>query len=107
MGVWMEIVTLLVPGFNDSEHELDRLTSFLAGVSPDIPWHITAFHQNYKMTDPANTTPAMLTRAAAIGRRNGLRFSAQKPAGEVGDPRTPLPRLGRCSGARHLSAMPG
>jgi len=74
MGVWVEIVTLLVPGFNDSEHELDRLTSFLASVSPDIPWHVTAFYQNYKMSDPANTTPAMLTRAAAIGRRNGLRF---------------------------------
>jgi pyruvate formate lyase activating enzyme len=74
MGIWVEIVTLLVPGFNDSEPELERLTSFLASVSPDIPWHVTAFYQNYKMTDPTNTTPAMLKRAAAIGRRNGLLF---------------------------------
>ena len=63
-GVWVEIVTLLVPGFNDSEAELRGLTQFLAGVSPDIPWHVTAFHKDYKMTDPANTTPAMLVRAA-------------------------------------------
>src|SRR5438552_3287334 len=52
MGFWVEIVTLLIPGFNDSRDELMRLTSFLADVSPDIPWHVTAFHGDYKMTDP-------------------------------------------------------
>src|SRR6058998_3143878 len=65
-GVWVEIVTLLVPGFNDSADELTRLAEFLASVSPDIPWHVTAFHQDYRMTDPADTTPAMLMHAAAI-----------------------------------------
>ena len=49
-GVWLEIVTLLIPGFNDSEEELRGLTTFLAGVSPDIPWHVTAFHPDYRMT---------------------------------------------------------
>ena len=73
-GVWVEIVTLLVPGFNDSDAELRGLTAFLAGVSPDIPWHVTAFHQDYKMTDPADTTPAMLLRAAHIGQEAGLRY---------------------------------
>ena len=73
-GVWVEIVTLLVPGFNDSEAELRGLAQFLAGVSPDIPWHVTAFHQDYKMLDPANTTASMLVRAAQIGREAGLRF---------------------------------
>ena len=73
-GVWVEIVTLLVPGFNDSEAELRGLTQFLAGVSPDIPWHVTAFHQDYRMNDPANTTPAMLERAAQFGRDAGLRY---------------------------------
>ena len=53
MGFWVEIVTLLIPGFNDSRDELSRLTSFIAGVSPDIPWHVTAFHGDYKMTGPA------------------------------------------------------
>jgi pyruvate formate lyase activating enzyme len=74
MEFWVEIVTLLIPGFNDSRGELERLTSFIASVSPDIPWHVTAFHADYKMTDPANTTPDMLIEAAAIGRANGLRY---------------------------------
>ena len=69
LGFWVEIVTLLIPGFNDSEDELNRLTEFVAGVSPEIPWHVTAFHKDYKMTDPANTTPEMLLDAADIGRR--------------------------------------
>ena len=73
-GVWVEIVTLLIPGFNDSEPELRGLTKFLASVSPDIPWHVTAFHQDYRMLDTANTTPAMLKRAADIGHEAGLRF---------------------------------
>jgi pyruvate formate lyase activating enzyme len=73
-GVWVEIVTLLIPGFNDSEQELRGLTQFLAAVSADIPWHVTAFHQDYKMTDAANTTPAMLRHAAVIGREAGLRY---------------------------------
>jgi len=73
-GVWVELVTLLIPGFIDSEPELRGLTEFLASVSPDIPWHVTAFHQDYRMLDTANTTPAMLKRAADIGHEAGLRF---------------------------------
>ena len=60
MGFWLEIVTLVIPGFNDSDEELTRLAEFLAGVSPDIPWHVTAFHKDYKMTDPDNTSPETL-----------------------------------------------
>ncbi len=74
MGIWLEIVTLLIPGFNDSDDELRSLTAFLAGVSPDIPWHVTAFHQDYKMTSPADTRPQDLLRAAAIGREAGLQY---------------------------------
>ena len=86
MGFWVEIVTLLIPGFNDSDDELRRLTDFVASVSPDIPWHITAFHGDYKMTDPPNTTPAMLMRAAAIAREAGLRYVyAGNLPGQVGD----------------------
>ena len=73
-GVWLEIVTLLIQGFNDSDDELGRLTQFIAGVSVDIPWHVTAFHADYKMTDRPDTTPTMLIRAAHIGRGSGLRF---------------------------------
>jgi pyruvate formate lyase activating enzyme len=86
MGIWLEIVTLLIPGFNSSDDEIERLTSFLAGVSPDIPWHVTAFHKDYRMSDPENTTPEMLVHAAEIGRRNGLRFVyAGNLPGRVGD----------------------
>jgi pyruvate formate lyase activating enzyme len=74
MRIWLEIVTLLVPGFNDSEEELTKLTEFIAGVSPEIPWHVTAFHQDYKMTDPHNTTASDLIKAAEIGRRSGLQY---------------------------------
>src|SRR4051794_26446625 len=73
MGFWVEIVTLLIPGFNDSRDELQRLTAFVASVSPDIPWHVTAFHGDYKMTEPDNTTAAMLVEAAGIGTDAGLR----------------------------------
>ncbi len=86
LDFWVEIVTLLIAGFNDSRDELDRLTAFVASVSPDIPWHVTAFHGDYKMTDPPDTTPDMLLSAAAIGRANGLRhvYAGNLP-GAVGD----------------------
>ena len=74
MGFWVEIVTLIVPGFNDSEHELQRMAEFLVSVSPDIPWHVTAFHPDYKMTAPENTSSRTLQRAAQIGKAAGLRF---------------------------------
>ena len=86
MEFWVEIVTLLIPGFNDSRDELERLTAFIASVSPDIPWHVTAFHGDYKMTEPENTTPEMLIEAAAIGRAAGLRYVyAGNLPGMVGD----------------------
>lgn len=73
-GLWVEIVTLLISGFNDSDEEITKLTQFIASVSPDIPWHVTAFHQDYRMLDPTATTARQLQNAATIGRRNGLRY---------------------------------
>jgi pyruvate formate lyase activating enzyme len=70
----MEIVTLVVPGFNDSEAELRATAEAVAAISPDIPWHVTAFHQDYRMTDPRDTTVADLVRACEIGRETGLRY---------------------------------
>ncbi len=85
-GFWLEIVTLLIPGFNDSEGEIRDLTRFLKGVSPDIPWHITAFHPDYKMTDRDRTTVDSCLRAAEIGRESGLNFVyAGNLHGRVGD----------------------
>jgi pyruvate formate lyase activating enzyme len=86
MGFWVEIVTLIVPGFNDSDDELKRMAEFLASVSPDIPWHVTAFHQDYKMTEPGNTSSQTLVRAAGIGKAAGLRFVyAGNLAGRTGE----------------------
>jgi len=73
-GFWEEIVTLVIPGFNDSETELRRAAEFIASVSPDIPWHVTAFHQDYRMTENANTTAEQLIRACEIGRAAGLHY---------------------------------
>jgi pyruvate formate lyase activating enzyme len=73
-GFWLEIVTLVIPGFNDSEGELRDIAQFLASLSPDIPWHVTAFHPDYRMTDRDATSARALLRAAEIGVAAGLRF---------------------------------
>jgi len=71
---WLEVVTLVIPGWNDSEEELRAAAEFIASVSPLIPWHVTAFHKDYKMTDPDNTAPTSLLRAAHIGEGAGLKY---------------------------------
>jgi len=73
-GFWLEVLTLVIPGFNDSNDELWEAARFVAGVSPEIPWHVTAFHKDYKMTEPDNTTSDMLIRAAEIGVEAGLHY---------------------------------
>jgi len=73
-GLWLEVVTLIVPGWNDSDEELWDAARYLASISPDIPWHVTAFHKDYKMTDPDNTGPQTLIRAAEIGQEAGLHY---------------------------------
>lgn len=74
MRFWLEVVTLVIPGWNDSDEELRKAAEFLASISPDIPWHVTAFHKDYKMTGPDNTPPETLIRAAKIGQAAGLRY---------------------------------
>jgi pyruvate formate lyase activating enzyme len=73
-GFWVEVVTLFIPSFNDSEGEMRQIAKFLAGVSRDIPWHCTAFHPDYKMTDRDYTSVRTLVKACGIGRDAGLRF---------------------------------
>jgi pyruvate formate lyase activating enzyme len=74
MGFWLEIVTLVIPGFNDSNEELMDAAQFIRSVSPDIPWHVTAFHPDYKMLDATYTPASTLIRAAEIGQEAGLNF---------------------------------
>lgn len=73
-GTWLEVVTLVVPGLNDTDRELGAMAEFLASISPDIPWHVTAFRGDYKMADNPDTTPERLVSAARLGREAGLRF---------------------------------
>ncbi len=73
-GIWLEVLTLVIPGFNDSNDELWDAARYINSVSPDIPWHVTAFHPDYKMTDPPPTSAATLQRAAEIGTEAGLKY---------------------------------
>jgi pyruvate formate lyase activating enzyme len=85
-GVWLEIVTLLIRGFNDGDDELKKLAEFLASVSTDIPWHVTAFHSDYKMAETPDTRAEDLQRAAQIGKTAGLQFVyAGNLPGRVGE----------------------
>lgn len=74
LGFWVEVVTLVVPGLNDSEKELTAIARFLASLSPDIPWHVTAFHPDYQMNDREATSAEKLLQAYEIGRAAGLHF---------------------------------
>ena len=83
---WLEVLTLVIPGFNDSNEELREAAQFVCGISSDIPWHVTGFHKDYYMTDPDDTSAETLVRAAEIGAEAGLNFvyAGNRP-GEVGD----------------------
>jgi len=86
LGFWLEIVTLLVPGWNDDPGELRAMAAFLAEVGTDVPWHVTAFHPDYKMTDRDRTPARTLIEAYDIGREAGLQFVYPGNApGLVGD----------------------
>ena len=72
---WLEITTLLIPGENDSDAELDAMTQWIASrLGPDVPLHFSAFHPDWKMDDHPPTPPATLTRARDLAMRNGLRY---------------------------------
>lgn len=74
LDLWVEVVTLVIPGFNDSPEELWEAARFIRSVSADIPWHVTAFHPDYKMNDSRPTSPRTLQQAAEIGQEAGLHY---------------------------------
>ena len=75
-GVWLELTTLLIPGENDSDDEIDRMTRWVvAELGPDVPMHFTAFHPDWKMTDHPPTPPQTLSRARAVALRNGVHYA--------------------------------
>lgn len=72
--VWVEVTTLVVPGVNDSEDELTEIARFIAGVSKDIPWHISRFHPDYNYTDAAPTPVDTMEMAGEKGKASGLKY---------------------------------
>ncbi|HEX4960265.1 MAG TPA: AmmeMemoRadiSam system radical SAM enzyme [Thermoanaerobaculia bacterium] len=74
--VWFEITTLLIPGENDSNRELEAMTRWVVDeLGPDVPLHFTAFHPDYKMLEKDPTPPSTLTRARRIAMANGVRYA--------------------------------
>lgn len=85
--VWLEVTTLLIPGENDSDSEIDRASDWFAGhLGPDVPWHFSGFHPDYQRLQTPPTPAATLERAQRIARAKGLRYvytgNVHTPAGE-------------------------
>jgi pyruvate formate lyase activating enzyme len=94
--VWFEVTTLLIPGKNDSAEEIDRASDwFAAELGPDVPWHFTAFHPDYKMLDVPHTPPEILARAREIARSKGLRYVYTGNIRDVAGSSTYCPGCGR------------
>ncbi|KAJ3437534.1 flavodoxin family protein [Anaeramoeba flamelloides] len=72
LGVWIEVTTLIIPGENDSDEELTNIAKFLYNINPDIPWHISAYRDAYKMKGKGRTQTSTLLRAYKIGKKIGL-----------------------------------
>lgn len=77
LGVWVEVTTLVIPGLNDSQEELNQISRFIAETDPGIPWHVTAFHPMHEMLSRPPTPSATLEKARQIGLRAGLRYVYQ------------------------------
>ena len=73
LGVWVEVTTLVIPGWNDSDEELQQIAEFIKSIDIDMPWHVTRFHPTFKMTDRESTPITTLTRARNIGLAEGLK----------------------------------
>jgi pyruvate formate lyase activating enzyme len=74
LGVWLEVTTLVIPGLNDSEAELQEIAAFIKSVGAGIPWHVSAFYPTYQMLDRPRTPAATLLKARDIGLKAGLRY---------------------------------
>ncbi len=77
LGIWLEITTLFIPGLNDAEEEMRGIARFIRGLGPEIPWHVSRFHPDYRMTDRPGTPESTLDRAWKIGREEGLLYVYQ------------------------------
>ncbi len=74
LGIWLEITTLIIPTYNDSDGELKNIADFIVTLGAETPWHISAYHPTYKLNDQARTSVKTLQRARVIGQDAGLRY---------------------------------
>lgn len=74
LGVWVEVTTLIIPGYSDDEHQLEEIAGFIKGIREDIPWHVTAFYPAFKLLDVPSTPVKTLRMARDIGLKAGLRY---------------------------------
>lgn len=74
LGIWIEITTLIIPGKNDSDAEIKKIANFISGIDKNIPWHITAFHPDYKMSNVPSTSHNALDKAYNVGKKAGLNY---------------------------------
>lgn len=75
LGIWVEVTTLIVPGHNDKEHELRGIARFIAEeLGPHVPWHISAFHPDYKMNDTSPTSVSLMEKVRQWGKEAGLYY---------------------------------
>jgi pyruvate formate lyase activating enzyme len=94
-GVWLEVTTLLIPGENDSDQEIHRAAEWFAeNLGPNVPWHFTAFHPDFKILDKPRTPTKTLTRAREIARSKGLNYVYTGNAHDVAGGSTWCPGCG-------------
>ncbi len=82
LGIWVEVTTLIIPGYNDGSDELKKIAEFIRNIDINIPWHVTAFRPTYKLTDAPSTPVETLRKAAEIGKKAGLKYVYQGNIGE-------------------------
>ena len=94
LGVWVEVTTLIIPGWNDSNRELSEIAQFIKSVDADMPWHVTRFHPTFKMTDRPATPVETLRRARNIGLEAGLTYVYEGNVPGEGGENTYCPNCG-------------
>ena len=77
LGIWIELTTLIIPGYNDNIKELNKISEFIVNIDKNIPWHITAFHPTYKFSDLTPTSYEILKKGVEIGKKAGLNYVYQ------------------------------
>ncbi len=94
LGVWVEVTTLIIPGYNDSEKSINSIIDFIRSVDPAIPWHVSRFYPTYQLLDRPRTPVETLRRAREAGLGKGLRYVYEGNVPGEGSENTYCPECG-------------